>query len=140
MTHHRRLRWKNYPDSITRRNMVGKSNYKKVGRNDAINVKNKVINKTNEFINTKDTLQSLINPQGINRRKVRREAHKVSKERSIQDWTSQGQDGYVTLQGKRSRLDHRNYIVHRGEEQQKERMVEEDDQADRSWWQFCNYH
>lgn len=41
--------------------------------------------KVGDFVNSKNTLQALINPQGVNRRKMERETCKYSEERSRQE-------------------------------------------------------
>lgn len=45
------------------------------------------MDKADEFVNTKNTLHILINPQGVNRRKVEGKTHKDSGERSRQEQT-----------------------------------------------------
>lgn len=43
------------------------------------------MDKVDEFINTKDILQALINHQGVNQKKDEREIHTYGKERSRQE-------------------------------------------------------
>lgn len=50
------------------------------------------MDKIENFMNIEDTLQTLINPQDLNRIKMKRKACKGGKSR----------DGHTTLQGKRS--------------------------------------